>query len=59
MLDEKFRKEFDDLVPKASELHSSTWCISRQRGIATITLMSEECCNCRFFICNGGDCDPL
>lgn len=52
-------RQFDELVPRAAELHALTWCVSRQIPISTQSLRGEECCLCRHFVVNGGICDPL
>lgn len=56
---EKEISNFDRLVPKAAELHSSTWCVKAGHMIPTISLQGRICCNCREFVLRGGICDPL
>ena len=50
---------FDELVPRAAELHELTWCVKRQWTRFTAGLRARECVRCPEFVLRGGVCDPL
>lgn len=56
---EKEIQEFDQLVHKAAELHTFTWCVKQQCLRDTAGLNGRECLNCPEFVVKGGACDPL
>lgn len=50
---------FDQLVPRAAEHRTFTWCNKRQEPIFTEDLRGEECLRCEYDLDQGGICDPL
>ena len=57
-LEERIR-QFDELVEKAAEIHTYTWCVREQTSVITMILDGRVCCKCPEFVMNGGVCDPL
>jgi len=57
-LEERIR-QFDGLVGEAARLHPLTWCPREQSVDITMILEGRVCCQCPFFVTNGGICDPL
>ena len=57
--DQEDLDQFDQLVPRAAQLHELTWCVKRQWTRFTDGLRAEECMYCPHFVLRGGVCDPL
>ena len=51
--------KFNEWVPRAAKLHTETFCMKKGEVKKTVELTGEECVNCKEFVVNGGDCDPL
>jgi len=52
-------EKFDEIVPRAAEVHPMTWCVRDQSPRLTMRLDGKECCSCPDFVLNKGVCDPL
>lgn len=50
---------FNKWVPLAAKIHTKTFCTKKGDVKKTVELTGEECLNCKQFVVNGGDCDPL
>jgi hypothetical protein len=52
-------KNFNKQLRKVMKKRPYTWCIRRDRLVATAGLHGRICCGCKYYKENGGRCDPL